>query len=105
MAAGEGFEVPDVLFFRVIACLLGRIFSLIARLSVTFYPLILPCTIPFKGKIRETFSHSIHTNYSKIAAQRVLFHRFESQTLNISRLPSVQIFLHFKQRACMILPS
>ena len=73
MAAGEGFEVPDVLFFRVIACFLGRIFSIIARLSVTFYPLILPCTTPFKGKIRETFSHSIHTNYSKIAAQRVLF--------------------------------
>ena len=23
LAAGEGFEVPDVLFFRVIACLLG----------------------------------------------------------------------------------
>jgi hypothetical protein len=23
LAAGEGFEVPDLLFFRVIACLLG----------------------------------------------------------------------------------
>ena len=31
LAAGEGFEVPDVLFFRVIPCLFACIFSLFDR--------------------------------------------------------------------------